>query len=376
MGGDVLVALKVLHTGDLHLGIAHSSRNYPEDVRSDLVNARFLTLERLVETAGREECQLFVVAGDLFDRPNVSKETVLRALAALARFEGCVAVLPGNHDYYDPFGSLWRTFRENAAGNILVLTEERPYSLEGFNLDAVLYPAPCNKKHSADNRLGWIKAAGKSQQGKWHLGLAHGTVRGLSPDLAEQYFPMDKEELLALGLNHWFLGHTHVRLPAADLVRDSRFSYSGTPEADGFDCSHGGWAWITEFAEGYTESRALQTGNYRFMEVSWDVRELADLRSKVNDLPADGTGRLVKLVLRGSLKQDEYALRLELLRGLGEKLKYLEWDDTGLRVEITKESIAEEFAAGSFPSLLLSALAEEDGHALQLAYELVKKVKK
>lgn len=370
------MTLKVLHTGDLHLGITHSSRNYPDDVRQDLVNARFLTLEKLVETARREVCQLLVVAGDLFDRPNVSKETVLRALAALARFEGCVAVLPGNHDYYDPFGSLWKTFREHAAANILALTEERPYSLEDFNLDAVLYPAPCNKKHSAENRLGWIKAAGKSQRGKWHLGLAHGTVRGLSPDLADQYFPMDKEELLALGMDHWFLGHTHIRIPDTDLVRNNRFSYSGTPEADGFDCGHGGWAWVTELADGYTESKALETGNYRFMEVAWEVRELADLHSQAEGLAADGPRRLVKLALRGSLKRDEYEQRLELLRELGERLKYLEWDDAGLRMEITKEAIAEEFAAGSFPSLLLSALAKEDNNALQLAYELVKRVKK
>lgn len=122
------------------------------------------------------------------------------------------------------------------------MTEKRPYSLADLYLQAVLYPAPCNKKHSDDNRLDWIKTAGKSPQGKWHLGLAHGTVRELSSDLAEQYFPMDKEKLLALGMDHWFLGHTHVRMPDIDVVWDNRFSYSGTPEADGFDCSHGGWS--------------------------------------------------------------------------------------------------------------------------------------
>lgn len=370
------MTLKVLHTGDLHLGITHSSRNYPDDVRQDLVNARFHTLEKLVETARRESCQLFVVAGDLFDRPNVSKETVLRALAALARFEGCVAVLPGNHDYYDPFGSLWKTFRENAAGHVLALTEERPYSLEEFNLEAILYPAPCNMKHSPENRLGWIKTAEKSLRGKWHLGLAHGTVRGLSPDLADQYFPMEREELLELGMDHWFLGHTHVRIPDAVLVRDSGFSYSGTPEADGFDCSHGGCAWITGFMDGYTESRALETGSFRFVEAAWDVRELADLRSKAESLAAEGSHKLVKLALSGSLKRDEYEQRLQLLRELDDRLKYLEWDDAGLRMEISKEVIAAEFADGSFPSQLLSALAEEDNEALQLAYELVKRVKK
>ena len=370
------MVVKVLHTGDLHLGIGHRSRNYPEALRSQLVEARMKTLETLVETANREGCQLFVVTGDLFDRITVGKETVLKAVTALARFEGCVAVLPGNHDYYDEFSSLWKTFREQAPEHVLLLSAESPYPLHDFGLDLVLYPAPCDKKHSAEHRLGWIAALQEKPAAMWHLGLAHGTVRGLSPDLADQYFPMGQDELLALGLDHWFLGHTHIRIPDVATVRDCKFSYSGTPEPDGFDCGHGGWAWITQLADGYTESKALATGTYRFREVSWFVRSLDELREQAQVLGQEER-LLVKLSLQGVLPRKEYEERIDCLRELEQKLTYLEWDDTELRMEISKESIAEEFAAGSFPYLFLTELAEgDDNDALQVAYELIKKVKK
>ncbi|HPZ64900.1 MAG TPA: metallophosphoesterase, partial [Bacillota bacterium] len=63
--------LKVLHTGDLHLGMTFNSRGYPEALRRRLVEARLKVLERLVETANGEGCQLFIVAGDLFHRTRV-----------------------------------------------------------------------------------------------------------------------------------------------------------------------------------------------------------------------------------------------------------------------------------------------------------------
>ena len=45
------MSLKVLHTADLHLGMTFGNRNYPEAVRQQLVEARYQTLELLVELA-------------------------------------------------------------------------------------------------------------------------------------------------------------------------------------------------------------------------------------------------------------------------------------------------------------------------------------
>ena len=64
--GGLKMLLKIFHTADLHLGMTFGNRNYPEEVRRQLVEARYQTLERLVELANEAQCRLFLVAGDLF----------------------------------------------------------------------------------------------------------------------------------------------------------------------------------------------------------------------------------------------------------------------------------------------------------------------
>jgi len=64
------MSLKIFHTADIHLGMKFAG--YPE-VQSELTEARFVTLENLAKKANEESCDLFVVAGDLFDRTGVAK---------------------------------------------------------------------------------------------------------------------------------------------------------------------------------------------------------------------------------------------------------------------------------------------------------------
>lgn len=370
---------KIFHTGDLHLGMVYGNRGYPEGVRKELVEIRFKTLQGLVERANREKCSLFLVAGDLFHRTNVPRQTVLWALEILSAFEGnCVAVLPGNHDYGDEYSSLWKTFREAAPDNVLLLDRTAPYDLREFNLEMTLFPAPCHSKHSGENRLGWIREMETLPGTGVKLGVAHGSVKGISPDFDGRYFPMEGRELAELGLHHWCLGHTHVPYPDRDMTRDAPFTYCGTPEADGFDCGHSGFARITLLdGEGSLESRCIVTGRFNFGELSKDVSGLDDLLELERELAGRGENTLLKLALRGSLPRDEYDGRWEILERIRECLVYLELDESSLGMEITAETIGEEFARESFPFLLLSRLAQKgETEALQAAYQMIKKVSK
>ena len=97
------MSLKIFCTSDLHLGMKFA--NYPDNIRESLVEARFKTLENLVEKANSEKCDLFAVAGDLFDRISVAKGDIARAAQTLGEFQGqLVTVLPGNHDYIEQIG--------------------------------------------------------------------------------------------------------------------------------------------------------------------------------------------------------------------------------------------------------------------------------
>jgi len=374
------LSLKLLHTADLHLGMTFRNRGYPEEVREQLVEARFETLSGLVEKANEEQCRLLIIAGDLFHRANVASAIIKKAVDILNRFQGCVAVLPGNHDYYEPFGSLWPEFKERAPEELLLLTENRPYQLHEFGIDAVLYPAPCDAKHSPTNRLDWIKNFEEKPEGKWHIGIAHGAVKGISPDFESQYYPMEDSELAALNLDLICLGHTHGPYPDQEEAENRPFLYCGTPEPDGFDCRHQGRAWITELHDsGGALSRSIETGRFRFMELHQTIRAREDLVALQpgSGHPEAGLQTLVKLKLSGTLPEEDYRARLAIYNSLREGFFYLEIDDGELAVEITPALIAAKYSKGSFPYRFLTRLAERgDREALQAAYRLVEEVKR
>ena len=123
-------------------------------------------------------------------------------------------MLPGNHDHRSPGQDpLWPVFREACGDRVLVLDGARPYPLAHYDLDACLYPGPCRSLHSAANAVGWVKAAGRHPDSRHHVGVAHGSLAGVSPDLDQSYYPMREAELVGAGLDLWVLGHTHLRYP-------------------------------------------------------------------------------------------------------------------------------------------------------------------
>lgn len=374
------MSLKFLHTADLHLGMTYKNRDYPEDVRAQLTEARFETLSGLVTRANEEQCRLMIIAGDLFHRTSVSSAVIKKTVEILSRFQGCVAILPGNHDYYEPYGSLWPEFKERAPEELVLLLEMRPYPLHDFGLEAVLYPAPCEAKHSPNNRLDWIRDLAAKPEGKWHIGVAHGAVKGISPDFEKRYYPMEEPELKALDLDHFCLGHTHIAYPGQDEVENKPFLYSGTPEPDGFDCRHRGRAWITEMADsGRSVSRLIETGRFCFIELTRQIRAGEDLEALQKELAGSGAGSraLVKLKLSGTLPEEEYQKRYVIYSSLRESLFYLEIDDSELVIEITPAYIAATYPAGSFPHRFLNRLVEKgDPEALQAAYRFIEEVKR
>ena len=372
------MSLKIFHTADIHLGMKFAG--YPE-VQSELSEARFIALDNLVKKANEKKCDLFVVAGDLFDRITVAKRDIMRAVRILNQFEGkLILVLPGNHDYLSPSpGEPWATFKENAGDRVLLLEEKRVYPREHFNLDANIYPAPCDAKHSAENYVGWIKDETKDRGVAYHIGVAHGSLEGLSLDFDKRFYPMTRQELLESGLDLWLMGHTHLPYPGKPGSRD-RIFYSATPEPDGFDCDHQGHAWIIELDEDKKIfPTLLSTGTYRFLHDERELRNAGDIDRLEADYSISGSDQLLlKLKIKGRLPREAYDHLPEVREKLDQNLFYLRWDSRDLTEEITPAMIDREFTEGSFPHRLLTTLTrdEQDFETLQLAYRLIEEVRR
>jgi hypothetical protein len=240
-------------------------------------------------------------------------------------------------------------------------------------MNACLYPGPCLSRHSAENVIGWVREAVRDSSILHHIGIAHGSLEGVSPDFNGDYYPMTRAHLEQAGLSLWLLGHTHVRFPSAPGRLDRVFN-PGTPAPDGFNCTHEGTAWALQLGEGNAVSaEPVSTGSLRFIDEIFPVRtsaELEKLEGRFSGPAAKST--LLKARLEGRAPREVIASLGGLRQRMNEKLLHLELRSEGLQEEITRESIEREFPEGSFPHALLLRLAEEgDPESLALAHELI-----
>ena len=370
------MSLRILATADLHLGMRFA--RYPE-LHTRLTEARFTALERLVTRANAEGCGLLIVAGDLFEKPSLPQCEIQRAADALKSFEGeAAAVLPGNHDYYTgEAGSLWKSFQERAGGRVLLLTKPQVYDLNDSGLDVRLYPGPCTDMHSRGHALGWLAAVGRGQAsaGGLHIGVAHGAIEGVSPDMQGDYYRMRRAELESFGLDFWIVGHTH----RPQLDADTHLFIPGTPEPDGFDCPHEGSALLLEVEAGRIRARRLDTGTFRFRRETLELTEEELEAAFARFRSPEYANTLLRLTLRGLLSAEGLAAASEEKRRLEQAVARLETDEMELAERITPERVEAEFARGSFSWLLLHRLLEtgdSEAEALQQAYSLIREVRR
>lgn len=366
--------IKILHIADVHLGCRFN--DHPE-VKNALANARYETLDSIVNLANEKKTDILSIGGDLFERTNVNIADIQRTVGILNGFEGkVVLVLPGNHDFITEDSALWNRFAQEADEHVVLLKNANPLDLQEHDLKAMIYPAPCHTKHSDQNVIGWIKDSVKDTDFV-NIGIAHGSIEKVTADLEQKHFPMTQNELKDAGVDLWLIGHTHVTWPEKPGSRDFIFN-PGTPEPDGFDCSHEGRAFfISVNDEKKITAEVLSTGKYRFVRRNEKVENNHDLKKLLQSIADNNNSRvLLHLNVSGHLDPEDFDEWKESISKIRENVLELRLHDSELMQRVTPEQIKHEFPEGSFPQLLLSQFYEEgDEQSLQLAYELIQEAK-
>ena len=370
--------IKVFVTGDLHIGKKYD--RYPE-IKDRLIGSRFECLDRCVKEAEKEQCDFFVVTGDLFDRIKINVRDVKQVVDILSRFEGNVIVLPGNHDYYTGEEKVWQDFMSALSKvdhNIRLVTDFKELTYDVGEETVSFYPAFCQSKHSEKNNLEWIKSQ-KLNDSTYHIGLAHGSLAGLSPDLNSEYFLMTERELLSIPMDAWFLGHTHIPYPSDIPEQKETVGYkiynAGTPEQTDLSNNTEGVCFIVTLDRkaGKTQiaAHSFKSGAVRYFDLALTAaeRKLKEvIFSAVKDLPKES---VIRLTIDGAVSADEYADRQHIYYGLLNRFLTYEVIDTELSELITRDKIRSEFAEIGFAAELLESLT--DPKEVQMAYELIKK---
>ncbi len=292
--------IRFLHTSDWQLGMTRHF--FSEGTQERYTQDRFDAIRTMGRIAKEEKCQFMLVCGDTFESNQVDRKTVARAMEALKEVPVPVYMIPGNHDPLNA-ASVYRssTLIDRKPDHVHVIESAIPISpCEGVEIVG----APWLSKRPAVNPFQEILTSLSPTDGITRICMAHGIIDLFTPDKdAPALITVDAvERAIMEGKAHYIaLGDRHslTRIGGSDSIW-----YSGTPESTDFSETQSGYAQIVEIDEGRITAKAVQVGQWNFIERERvDLNTLEDVDALRRTLEDMGHKELtvIRLNLVGSL---------------------------------------------------------------------------
>ena len=268
--------MKILHSADLHLDTPFTGRS-PE--QTQFLKEQLLTVpEKLAKLCRQEQCDLFLLAGDLFDGP-WSKRSFIALRNALEECGVPVLITPGNHDYVNlqsPYTTeLWPS-------NVHIFLQPRMESILFEDLDCRVYGAGYRSMDCGSLLEGFQSRA----DARYHIGVLHG-----DPTLADSpCCPITAAQIERSGLDYLALGHIHK---AGKLRKGKTLcAWPGCPMGRGFDETGIKGALLVTLDQD-ADAHFYPLDTLRFFEEKAQTNHMAQL------LPAVGTRDFYRITLVG-----------------------------------------------------------------------------
>jgi exonuclease SbcD len=313
-----------LHAADLHLDTPFEGLSVVDAaLAARLRDASLTALDALVETALARRVDLVVLAGDLYDGAERGVRAQLRLRAGLQRLSEAGIYTFLAHGNHDPVEEGWSALRGQWPERVHVFAADRAdvVSIVVGGQRVVVYGTSYPRRQQAESLVPrFPKAEGEG----FHLAVLHANVGAASGHAA--YSPCTVEELAALGMDYWALGHVH----RAAVLREQRprVVYPGNLQGRSFKPSERGpkgCVLVTIDGE-RLRAEAIDLAPVRFEQVEVDVAGLDDLaavQERLAALVAPVAGRVVlvraELTGRGEVARD--LLRQGAVDGLLEELR-------------------------------------------------------
>jgi DNA repair exonuclease SbcCD nuclease subunit len=267
--------IRFIHSSDWQLGMTRVFLSAEAGARfsQDRINA----ISALGSLAIRHNAQFIVVAGDVFESNQLSRQTLLRSLDALKALPVPIFLLPGNHDPLDPASIFLTPEFQNAGDHIVVLRNMEPVPVP--NLEGVeVVGAPWRTKHPSTDLCRDLANELEPVTHITRIAVAHGQVNTLSPDPSrpEVIRQAEAEQAIEAGKFHYLaLGDRHSVTEVGD---SGRIWYSGAPVATAFDEVDANKALLVELEpEGACRVEPLVVGDWTFVAAGRAMNGPADL---------------------------------------------------------------------------------------------------
>ena len=346
------MGLKILHSADWHLDSPFA--NFTDAQRSALKQAQRELPGKIAELCRREECDLVLLAGDLFDgRPG--RDTVNNVKKALERCGVPVLISPGNHDYCDR-ESPWQ--EETWPENVYIFKGGlEAISIQG--LDCRVYGAGFQSM-DCESLLAGFQAEGDET---YCIALLHGDpMQKNSP-----YNAITTTQVKNSGLDYLALGHIHKA--GAFRAGNTLCAWPGCPMGRGWDeTGEKGVCIVTLEDEAQIRPVSLETVRFYEMDVcvGSDPEEALEAA-----LPAVGTKDFYRIRLTGDGPVDVEALAAEFSDFPNLELR----DQTEPPLDIWADA-DEDSLEGVYFGMLKKAMEEdpENAERIRLAAEISRKL--
>lgn len=283
------MGLKILHSADWHLDSPFTG--FSDDRRAYLKRELLRIPERIAELCNRENCDLMLLAGDLFDGP-YSRESADVLRRELARCTVPVFISPGNHDFWGP-DSPW-------------LAEVWPENVHIFSgpLTSVSLPDLNCRVYGAGYRSmdcpGLLQGFRAEGEERYQIAVLHGDPM----QIRSPYCPVTSGQVRDSGLDYLALGHIHKA--GSFRAGKTLCAWPGGPMGRGYDETREKGVYIVELGE---------TASCRFLELDTPRFECLELEeAELEQLSALGNNHFYRITLTGPGTAPQETIRAQLAR--------------------------------------------------------------
>ena len=316
--------MRLLHTADLHLDSAFCSYGV-KDAEKQREEGRKL-LQRIFDAARSKDCQMILIAGDLFDSRFVSHETAELFCALVESCSIPVVVSPGNHDPYTE-SSFYAKAARRLGDKLSLFTSPELQIFDFDELGVRVYGYAFTSGFIGNSPLSDVEMP--TDNGYLKIFCGHADL----DNPVSRYAPVKLGELE--GFDYAALGHVHNVKEYED--EEGRVRYSGFAQGRAFDELGEGGVWIVDLDGEKCVCQREILSLRAFFEKSVDLTA-EDSESEMEEkiwAVAQGFGErgaYVRVILNGIADESEMAALKRRVPQISSELglEYLEFDDRTL----------------------------------------------
>lgn len=402
--------VRLIHTADLHLDSAFSSRFSKEEAEERRRNL-LIAWNKLLQYGIERKVQAILISGDLFDSPVVSRSTMEIFLSSIRKNpEISFFYLRGNHDTKNTF-----RFRDDLPKNLFLFSKEgkkyrlkeklvllgqefygterrnefpeEPYGTErrsefpeeSYGTESLL-ELPEEPEELVEEELLSPSSSKEAVQSIWNLKeedcnilMLHGALREGGPEVQNEQ-GISLKQLSRYPIHYLALGHIHKR--EEGKYGSLYYIYPGCLQGRGFDEEGEKGFYYLEIEEETKEIKAefvpLKEGAFRIITLFLSEEDgTLDAEEKIREsLKKEGAEAKdsVRIILKGEKRAEEERNLRYLEKQLEEEYAYIEIkEETKLKLR-KEEFIHEKGLKGEFLRMVCESesLSEEEKEKLMI----------